>query len=96
MGIAEREAQSSRDPRTKVGAVIVKVIGRGYNCMPTGQDDDFPWCTRKKAKPNVQHRINSEHKHLYGMYFISNRNNFVLKVNRFSLSCRIERSYRRL
>ncbi|VDK43804.1 unnamed protein product [Gongylonema pulchrum] len=41
-------ALRSKDPTTKVGAVIVNenkvIVGSGYNGMPTGcSDDELPW-----------------------------------------------------
>lgn len=41
-------AKRSKDPSTRVGAVVVneenKIVGVGYNGMPIGCDDDvFPW-----------------------------------------------------
>uniref|UniRef100_A0A8D9EQ50 Probable deoxycytidylate deaminase n=1 Tax=Cacopsylla melanoneura TaxID=428564 RepID=A0A8D9EQ50_9HEMI len=47
-------AKRSKDPATRVGAVIVneanKIVGTGYNGMPIGcSDDDFPW---DKNTPN--------------------------------------------
>lgn len=48
MGIARLSALRSKDPSTQVGACIVnsdkKIIGIGYNGLPTGiNDDDYPW-----------------------------------------------------
>lgn len=48
MGIALLSAKRSKDPSTQVGACIVnsekKIVGVGYNGLPTGCDDDaFPW-----------------------------------------------------
>ncbi len=47
MALAKVSALRSKDPNTKVGAVIVnkrnRVIGLGYNGMPLGNDKDFPW-----------------------------------------------------
>lgn len=48
MAMALLSAQRSKDPSTKVGACIVnsenKIVGVGYNGMPTGcNDDDLPW-----------------------------------------------------
>ena len=48
MGVALLSAQRSKDPSTQVGACIVndknKIVGAGYNGLPTGCDDDeFPW-----------------------------------------------------
>jgi dCMP deaminase len=48
MGVALLSAQRSKDPGTQVGACIVnnknKIVGAGYNGLPTGcHDDDFPW-----------------------------------------------------
>lgn len=45
MDLAEHVAQWSKDPSTKVGAVIVdrcrKVVSMGYNGFPQGVDDDI-------------------------------------------------------
>ncbi len=48
MGLAHLSAKRSKDPSTQVGAVIVdqnkKIVGIGYNGLPTGlSDDEFPW-----------------------------------------------------
>ncbi len=48
MGVALLSAHRSKDPNTQVGACIVnpknKIVGVGYNGLPTGcSDDDFPW-----------------------------------------------------
>ena len=48
MGVALLSAHRSKDPNTQVGACIVspanKLVGAGYNGLPTGCDDDhFPW-----------------------------------------------------
>lgn len=48
MGLAHLSAMRSKDPSTQVGAVIVdtskKIVGIGYNGLPTGlSDDEFPW-----------------------------------------------------
>lgn len=48
MGVAMLSAQRSKDPSTQVGACIVnsfkKIVGVGYNGLPTGcSDDAFPW-----------------------------------------------------
>lgn len=47
MGIATLSEQRSKDPSTKVGACIVnqdkRIVGVGYNGMPKGLDDKFPW-----------------------------------------------------
>ena len=47
-GLAEHVAQWSKDPSTKVGAVIVndlkQVLSLGYNGFPRGcSDDELPW-----------------------------------------------------
>ncbi|XP_057313756.1 deoxycytidylate deaminase-like [Hydractinia symbiolongicarpus] len=61
MAIAFLSAQRSKDPVTQVGACIVnsdkKIVGIGYNGMPTGCSDDIlPWgrdgetlCDTKRA-----------------------------------------------
>lgn len=48
MGVALLSARRSKDPSTQVGACIVndknKIVGAGYNGLPTGcHDDEFPW-----------------------------------------------------
>lgn len=48
MGIAHLSTGRSKDPSTRVGAVIVdenkKIVGIGYNGFPSGvSDDDNPW-----------------------------------------------------
>lgn len=48
MGLAHLSALRSKDPSTQVGAVIVdenkKIVGIGYNGLPTGlSDDEYPW-----------------------------------------------------
>jgi dCMP deaminase len=48
MGVALLSAMRSKDPNTQVGACIVnpknKIVGVGYNGLPTGcPDDEFPW-----------------------------------------------------
>lgn len=47
MALAKISALRSKDPRTKVGACLVDedkiVIGLGYNGMPAGNDEQFPW-----------------------------------------------------
>lgn len=47
MALAFVSAKRSKDPSTKVGACIVnedkKVVSLGYNGMPKGNDEKFPW-----------------------------------------------------
>lgn len=48
MNVAILSAERSKDPNTKVGAVIVnedkRIVGIGYNGFPNGCSDlDFPW-----------------------------------------------------
>ncbi|WP_442638212.1 deoxycytidylate deaminase [Rossellomorea marisflavi] len=48
MNLAILTAQRSKDPSTKVGAVLVnadkRIVGVGYNGFPNGcSDDEFPW-----------------------------------------------------
>ena len=47
MGLAHLSAMRSKDPNTQVGACIVdndkKVVSIGYNGMPKGLDEKFPW-----------------------------------------------------
>lgn len=49
MALVSVISRRSKDPRTRVGAVIVNehnhVVALGYNGFPVGVDDDeFPWC----------------------------------------------------
>jgi deoxycytidylate deaminase len=53
MATAVLAAKRSKDPCSQVGACIVnddkKIVGIGYNGMPTGcSDDDFPWTKKEK------------------------------------------------
>lgn len=69
MSIAFLSAQRSKDPSTQVGACIVnnekKIVGIGYNGMPTGCSDDIlPWsrvgeefCDTKYAYGNYIYRV---------------------------------------
>jgi len=48
MNISCLSSERSKDPNTKVGAVIVneekRIVGIGYNGFPNGcSDEDFPW-----------------------------------------------------
>lgn len=63
MAIAFLSAKRSKDPSSQVGACIVdmdrKIVGIGYNGMPTGcSDDEFPW--RKESDSEL------ETKYVYG------------------------------
>lgn len=56
MGVALLSAHRSKDPSTKVGACIVndknKIVGIGYNGMPTGcPDNQLPW--ERKAESSL-------------------------------------------
>ena len=64
MALAHLAALRSKDPSTQVGACIVnpsnRVVGIGYNGMPSGCDDDiFPWeregATNETKYPYVVH-----------------------------------------
>ncbi|CAL8087836.1 unnamed protein product [Orchesella dallaii] len=62
MGVALLSAMRSKDPITQVGACIVteenKIVGIGYNGMPSGCDDDeFPWGKESEFK--------TENKYMY-------------------------------
>jgi dCMP deaminase len=63
MATAFLVAKRSKDPCSQVGACIVnedkKIVGVGYNGMPTGcSDDEFPWSKEKHSKLDT--------KYLYG------------------------------
>lgn len=71
MATAFLAAKRSKDPSTQVGACIVndqkRIVGIGYNGMPTGcSDDDFPW-SRDNSDP-----LNN--KYLYGKVMCFSRN----------------------
>lgn len=60
--IADIIAKRSKDPRTKVGAVLVKeksVIGLGYNAEPRNSVLEFDWHTEEKYKYVVHAEINA-------------------------------------
>ena len=63
MATAFLAAKRSKDPCSQVGACIVnedkKIVGVGYNGMPTGcSDDQFPW--NKNAESEL------DTKYMYG------------------------------
>lgn len=65
MATAFLSAKRSKDPCTQVGACIVnsdkRIVGIGYNGMPTGcSDDEFPW------SKNTSNPLDS--KYLYGKF----------------------------
>ncbi|MBU4689741.1 dCMP deaminase family protein [Mycoplasma zalophidermidis] len=64
MALAKVSALRSKDPSTQVGACIIdkdrKIVGLGYNGMPLGIDDAFPWDrkadhTKETKYPYVVH-----------------------------------------
>ncbi|VEU60640.1 Deoxycytidylate deaminase [Mycoplasmopsis bovigenitalium] len=64
MALAKVSALRSKDPSTQVGACIIdndhKVVGLGYNGMPKGIDEIFPWdrsadTTKDTKYPYVVH-----------------------------------------
>ena len=64
MAVAFLSAQRSKDPSSQVGACIVnqekRIVGIGYNGMPTGCDDSImPW--------NREGDSMLDTKHAYGM-----------------------------
>ena len=68
MAVAFLSAQRSKDPSSQVGACIVnqenRIVGIGYNGMPTGCDDDLmPW--------NREGESILDTKHAYGMCSIA-------------------------
>ncbi|KAB5581344.1 hypothetical protein PHYPO_G00174490 [Pangasianodon hypophthalmus] len=56
MAVALLFAKKSLDPNTKVGACIVNqegnIVGIGYNKMPNGCEDEFPW--ERKAENRLE------------------------------------------
>lgn len=74
MGVADMVAGWSKDPSTKVGAVLVKnnrIIATGYNGLPSGMNDDIivdnwdnenyskEWIRSYKNKHSVHAEINA-------------------------------------
>ncbi len=60
--IAEVVAMRSKDPRTKVGAVLVKegcVIGIGYNGEPRNFNSSFDWNSHQKYNHVVHAEMNA-------------------------------------
>lgn len=60
VSIAEIASKRSKDPNTKVGAVIVRgdntIVSTGYNGLPSGMsDEDFDWGDRDNKYPYVVH-----------------------------------------
>lgn len=62
MQIAEVVAKRSKDPHTKVGAVIVKdnhILGVGYNAEPKGFSYDFDWHSKEKYDYVIHAELNA-------------------------------------
>ncbi len=63
MSMAKLAAKRSKDPNTQVGACIINedniIIGMGYNGMPKGIDDEFPW-TREGDDNKYKYVIHAE------------------------------------
>lgn len=60
MATAFLAAKRSKDPCSQVGACIVnedkKIVGVGYNGMPTGcSDDQFPWSKRAESELDTKY-----------------------------------------
>lgn len=62
MQIAEIVATRSKDPHTKVGAVIVKdnhILGIGYNAEPKGFSYNFDWNSKEKYDYVIHAELNA-------------------------------------
>lgn len=64
MKLAHLTSERSKDPNTRVGAVIVspdnKIIGMGYNGLPNGcSDDDFSWDKPEKYNYVIHAEVNA-------------------------------------
>ena len=62
MQIAEVVSKRSKDPHTKVGAVIVKdnhILGIGYNAEPRGFSYDFDWHSKEKYDYVIHAELNA-------------------------------------
>lgn len=62
MQISEVVAKRSKDPHTKVGAVIVKdnhILGIGYNAEPRGFSYDFDWHSKEKYDYVIHAELNA-------------------------------------
>lgn len=59
MALAQVTSFRSKDPNTKVGAVIVndkkRIVALGYNGMPQGNDKDFPWIREAEKKKDTKY-----------------------------------------
>ncbi|KAK2852237.1 hypothetical protein Q7C36_007438 [Tachysurus vachellii] len=68
MAVALMFSKKSPDPNTKVGACIVneekKIVGVGFNRMPNGCEDKFPWA--REATNRLENKLyRLETKHVY-------------------------------
>lgn len=62
MSIAKLIAKRSKDPKTQVGAVIVKdnrILGVGYNAEPRGCTHDFDWGSDEKHLYVIHAELNA-------------------------------------
>lgn len=62
MEIAQVVAKRSKDPKTKVGAVLVKdnrILGIGYNAEPKGFNYNFDWNSKEKHKYVIHAELNA-------------------------------------
>ena len=62
MEIASVVAKRSKDPKTKVGAVLVKdnrILGIGYNAEPKGFNYNFDWNSKEKHKYVIHAELNA-------------------------------------
>ena len=62
MKIAEIVSQRSKDPHTKVGAVITKdnhILGIGYNAEPKGFTYNFDWTSSEKYNYVIHAELNA-------------------------------------
>jgi dCMP deaminase len=59
MGLAQAAATKSKDPSTRVGAVIVdmnrRIVSIGYNGPPRGTNDNYAYSTREVKMRRVLH-----------------------------------------
>ncbi|XP_060729281.1 deoxycytidylate deaminase-like [Tachysurus vachellii] len=68
MAVALMFSKKSPDPNTKVGACVVneekKIVGVGFNRMPNGCEDKFPWA--REAEDKLKNKLYKlETKYLY-------------------------------
>ena len=83
MAVAFLSAQRSKDPSSQVGACIVnqekRIVGIGYNGMPTGCDDDImPWNREGESLLETKHAFGKRGGPFFQANFLTFNNYIIL------------------